>query len=246
MRTIIPLNMARVFGIQGNVTGKIANTIYAVVKGVNVARAYNPEPANPQTPSQVESRAKLKELSQLGAALAPLMGFQPKGLVSARNQFISTNYDKVSFQSDVAEVQLEQLDMTGSRVGLGRLSVQRSASGVTATISDAAEGLVAVVYGMTIVNSDGTIIVRPPRIINAPGTEGNWPSGSIFVDTPDRGVLYVFGIRANDASEVAKYGYIQIQADNIATLMATVQKQYAGSTTTTQTVTAEVDPYQGD
>lgn len=234
--------MARVFGIQGNVTGKIANVVYSVVKGVNVARAYNPEPANPQTEKQVESRAKLKELSQLAAALAPLMAYQPQGLVSARNLFIKNNYEKVSYAADVANIQLGNVDLSGSRVGLGDLGITRNETSVQPTLAEPAEGLIAVCYGVTIVRPNGAIIVRPPVIVTSPGLNNDWAT-SIPLASDDQGTLFAWGIRANDASQVAKYGYIMAATDSVVSLMATIKTQYAGSQTTTETLTKGVPQY---
>lgn len=228
--------MAKVYGIQGAVVGKIANSVYAVVKGVNIVRAYNANPANPQTPDQVESRAKLKALSQLGAALAPIMGFQHQGLVSARNLFIKNNYEKMSYQNEVANVDIATLDLTGSRVGLGSLDINRTQTGLAAGIQGAAEGLVSVVYGVTVVKANGAIVVKPTQIVTAPGADGNWPMNPVELAEGDAGVIFAFGIRANDMNEFAKYGYLMTAADNLASLMVIIREQYAGSTTQTETI----------
>lgn len=236
--------MARVYGIQGNVTGKIANAVYAVVKGVNVVRAYNASPANPQTPKQVESRAKLKELSQLSAAFAPIIGYQAKGLVSARNLFTQGNYEKVSYTNDVANVDITTLDLTGSRVGLGVLDYNRSADGLSARIVGPADGLIAVVYGVTVVKPNGAIIVKPVKVITTPGVDNTWSSGVISLATGDAGVIWAWGIRANDASQFAKYGYLMTAADNVASLMVLIKQQYAGSQTVTETLNRTFAAYQ--
>ena len=235
--------MAKVYGIQGNVVGKVANSVYAVVKGVNVVRAYNGSPSNPQTAGQVESRAKLKELSQLAAAFAPLLGYQAKGLVSARNLFIKGNYEKVSYTNDVAEVSLPQLDITGSRVGLGDIYTERTATGVSIQVANTAESVISVVFGCTIVKPNGAIVIKPVQIVTTPDANGRFTTTFGDLGTSETGVVFAWGIRANDAKQFAKYGYLMTQADNVADLMVLIKDQYAGSQTITESLSLAFAAY---
>ena len=57
--------------LQGS--GKIGEIVLAKCAGATIARAYNGNVANPSTSAQVDNRAKLKLISQLSAALAPVI-----------------------------------------------------------------------------------------------------------------------------------------------------------------------------
>lgn len=228
--------MAKITSMRGPARGKVGDIIYAVNSGVQMARQYQPNVNNPQTEKQIESRAKLKELSQLSAALAPLMGFVKKGMVSARNQFTKANWENVAYVSDTATLNLSMADLTGSRVGLGVLNGTRAAGKVDMDITSPASDLISVVYGVTLIKPNGAIIVLAPRIVTSPGVGGDWPSGDFDVPNEYTGMAFAFGIRANDANSIAKYGYISAAQDSVVSLMATIKEQYAGSQTTTETL----------
>lgn len=233
--------MARVFGIQGNVTGKIANTVYAVVKGVNVARAYNPEPANPQTPPQIESRAKLKLLSQMAKQLAPVIGFRPQGIVSARNLFTKANYEKVSYDNNVANLELEDVDLTGGVVSLGHLYTSLAEGTLGATIPDAATGVKSVVFGAVAVTGQGAIHVFPTQIV----MESSSNPGSFHADFEigeyENLNVFAYGIRFNSDSEFAKYEQMLVSAAGNASVQV-LRRLDPSSTTLTETLHATVAP----
>lgn len=228
--------MARVYGIQGSVTGKIANTIYAVVKGVNVARAYNPEPANPQTSGQIESRAKLKLLSQLAKQLAPIIGFQPEGLVSARNKFIKSNYEKVGYTNDVASIQMEDVDLTGGVINLGVLTASIGVGGLNASVNFVSAGVKMVVFGATEVTASGAIHVFPVQV----KTESTATPGSFVMDPigqvaeQSRVNVFAYGIRFNNDDEFAKYEQILVSAAGNASLNV-LRRLNASNTSLTNT-----------
>lgn len=211
--------MARVYGIQGNLTGKVANTIYAVVKGINIARAYNPEPANPQTPAQIESRAKLKLLSQYSKQLAPIIGFRPQGLVSARNLFTKANYDKVGFSNDVASLELEDVDLTGGVVSLGTLSAAVTNDILSATVIDAAAGVKTVVFGGVAITASGAIHVFPVQIVSEePTAPGHFNMADINVAGWENINVFAYGIRYNSEAEFAKYQQMLVSAAGTGSL----------------------------
>lgn len=233
--------MAKVYGVQGNLSGKIANTIYAVVKGVNVARAYNPSPANPSTEGQIESRAKLKLLSQMAKTLAPLIAFRPQGLVSSRNLFTKANYESVDYSNDVASLEMSDVDLTGGVVSLGKLSATVTEGQLVATIVDAAEGVRSVIFGGVAVSGQGAIHVFPIKIAQYnPATPTQFTSGDIDVVGWENIHVFAYGIRFNDDNEYAKYASMLTSVAGSSSLNV-LRRLDPSSTTITETLHTSIE-----
>lgn len=68
--------MAKIYGINGKITGKVGNTVFAVDGGIQVARQYNPIVANPRTEGQQTQRLKVDFAGQMskGIVAAALEG----------------------------------------------------------------------------------------------------------------------------------------------------------------------------
>lgn len=102
--------------MAGKGTGRVGSMVYAIRKGEQIVRQYNPNVANPNTRPQVEQRAKFKLLSQLTAAIGNngmLFNNIPAGL-SMRNEFTRRNMGLVTVApgSDVATVDVSALELT--------------------------------------------------------------------------------------------------------------------------------------
>lgn len=61
--------MAKIYGINGKITGKVGNTVFAVDGGIQVARQYNPIVANPRTALQVSQRQRVALAGQISKAI---------------------------------------------------------------------------------------------------------------------------------------------------------------------------------
>lgn len=72
--------MAKIYGINGKITGKVGNTVFAVDGGTQVARQYNPIVANPRTEAQQVQRLKVDFAGQMS-----------KGIVAAALDGLSGN-----------------------------------------------------------------------------------------------------------------------------------------------------------
>lgn len=72
--------MAKIYGINGKLTGKVGNTVFAVDGGIQVARQYNPIVANPRTEAQQTQRLKVDFAGQMS-----------KGIVAAALDGLSGN-----------------------------------------------------------------------------------------------------------------------------------------------------------
>lgn len=70
--------MAKIYGINGKITGKVGNTVFAVDGGIQVARQYNPIVANPRTAAQQVQRLKVNMAGQMsrGIQAAALEGLR--------------------------------------------------------------------------------------------------------------------------------------------------------------------------
>lgn len=109
--------MAKVYGINGYATGKLGNQVLAIRNGEQIARQYQPIVTNPNTQAQVAVRAKLKLMSQLSAAVAQYIAIPREGAKSSRNIFTSINFDKATYDADLAKINLEQIQLTKSSIG---------------------------------------------------------------------------------------------------------------------------------
>lgn len=162
-------------GVFGKGTGKVGNSVWAVSGGVQIVRPYNPNVTNPRTDAQVAQRAKLKLMSQLAAVLAPGIAFKKKGLVSARNQFVSANIGNVTFVSGAeensAQINMSRIDLTGGSRSLPSLThSQFDTHGGTLSLSGAAaEDIKAVVYVLCEYSDEEKISLVDVIVSNTPG-----------------------------------------------------------------------------
>lgn len=237
--------MARVFGIQGNVVGKIANTVYAVVKGVNVARTYNGSPANPQTAAQVSQRAKMKLMSQISAAVAPAIAFPRQGLVSARNNFVKANIAGVTYteQTESATFDYAAMDLTGGVLGLpAPYEASRTGDTLGVALDAAAENIDVVFYMATIVQSDGSIRIVGPIRVDNPGSEGNFPYTITNVPHYAVGYILAYGMRFNNDDARTKYESIHFTSD--ACNLSVIRQILENNFTLSRTVSAPFEAGQ--
>ena len=110
--------MAKIYGLFGSMTGKVADVVMSVRNGEQIARKYQPIVTNPNTPAQVEARAKLKLMSQLSAVMASVIAIPRKGNVSSRNGFVKKNYQSLTYASQQADIALANVQLTDSVVAM--------------------------------------------------------------------------------------------------------------------------------
>lgn len=128
--------MAKIYGLFGAMSGKVADVVMSVNRGTQIVRKYQPIVANPQTSAQMEVRAKLKLLSQVGALLTnDALGFKRDGAITVRNQFIRKNFPYVNTTNETQSLALENLQLTGSDVELGSLTVTGYATAINASVN---------------------------------------------------------------------------------------------------------------
>lgn len=86
--------MAKIYGINGKLTGKVGNTVFAVDGGLQVARQYNPIVANPRTPAQQDQRLKVNFAGQFSSGIVPAAIEALRGNARARRSALLSNLIK--------------------------------------------------------------------------------------------------------------------------------------------------------
>ena len=228
--------MGKVVCLQGKARGKVGSIVYAISAGQQIAREYQPVVMNPSTPSQVENRSKLKLMSQLAAAYKGSIAIRKDGLKSARNLFISENYDKVSIVGSAANVNLNRVQLTKSNVGMGGFTADRS-SGTKIAVSlneDMSANFDKVVYCGFRKDTLGKLIAIGSAVVDKDANAGNFAGELPY--TADAVVVYAYGVKINSERANAAFGNMTAPtAEQVAKLIAT-STEVASGTTLSQTV----------
>lgn len=228
--------MGKVVCLQGKARGKVGSIVYAVNAGQQIAREYQPVVANPSTAPQVENRSKLKLMSQLAAAYKGSIVIRKDGMKSARNQFISENYDKVTIAGTAANVNLNRVQLTKSNVGMGGFNADRSSGNKIAVAlnENMAANFDKVVYSAFRKDATGNLIALGSTVVNKDAMAGDFAGELPY--TQDAVVIYAYGMKID--SERAKAAFSNMTApsgEQVAKLIATSAEVAAG-TTLSQTV----------
>lgn len=203
-------------------TGKLADVVMAVRNGEQVARKYQPIVANPSTPAQIETRAKLKLMSQLSAVMAPVIAMRREGNKSSRNLFVQANYGALTYAENQADIVLANVKITKSVVGLPGISAYRDTSNIVAVLESADPHLNVsrVVYAAFEKQADGSLRYIGSAVSTEAGSGGGW--GVSFPSTPNEVVVYAYGVRDNTEAATAKFGNMQtVTAETVAKLIVT-------------------------
>lgn len=194
----------KLYGLSGLATGKKGADVFSIRNGVQIVRQWNPEPYNPKTPAQVQSRAKMKLLSQVGAAVKPIIAIQREGLKTPRNLFISKNYDIVSYANNEAQIALEDMQLTNSSIGLPSFTAERSGNKIEVALAqDMTGSLDRVVYLVLSCPSNQELIPQGSIVVSTPGADGLF-AGQL-ADVEGDIVVYAYGIRDNNAASTVKF-----------------------------------------
>jgi len=194
----------KLYGLSGLATGKKGADVFSIRNGVQIVRQWNPEPYNPKTPSQVESRAKMKLLSQVGAAVKPIIAIQREGLKTPRNLFISKNYDIVSYANNEAQIALQDMQLTNSSIALPAFTAERSGSTIDVALAQDMRGSIdRVVYLVLSCPSNQELIPQGSIVVSTPGADGLF-AGQL-PDVEGNIVVYGYGIRDNNAASTVKF-----------------------------------------
>ena len=204
--------MARINSIIGKVTGKIGGMVFSSTGGEVIAREYNPNVSNPNTTKQVDQRAKLKLMSQIAAALAPVIVIPKEGLKSSRNLFIKKNFSSVDAESGVAQVTYENLQITAGNAALPAIHILRSQQGgVQVYLEERCDAAVSrVVYIMYKKTSEQTLQYMQSVIAENATAEGTFPAQLLYVEGDI--VIFAYGMKDLNGKATATYSNYAVES----------------------------------
>lgn len=227
--------MGKVTSLYGKTTGKIGSIVFSTSGGETIAREYNPHVANPNTQAQVDQRARMKLMSQLSAALSPVIAMTKEGLVSRRNKFVKRNFDSSYALNGVAQISYENVQLTEGSTGLPQIVMDintvPSLVAIAALSEEPASNISRVVYCAFVKSDENKLSFVASKIATTRGTSrykfvAEFPE--LIVDNsgenPDFAkeyVIYAYGMADTSEKATARYGNLNVQnASDIATLVA--------------------------
>lgn len=215
--------MAKIYGLFGSMTGKLADTVMSVRNGEQIARKYQPVVYNPSTAAQVAVRARMKLMSQLSAVMAPVIAMPRVGSMSSRNRFTKENFRLTSYATDTASINLTSVQLTKSAVGFEAIGADRGTSGITAGVEHGhLVDVDRVVYAMFAKSADEKLRFVATRVATEIGEGLDWRV--TFPNTSEEVVILAYGIRDNNDVAKAAFGNIKtLTGENIASLIVTRQ-----------------------
>lgn len=229
--------MGKVTSLYGKTTGKIGSIVFSTSGGETIAREYNPHVANPNTQAQVDQRARMKLMSQLSAALAPVIVMRKEGLTSARNKFVQKNFGASYASEGVAQISYENVQLTSGNAGLPQLKWQaldvEGTGNLFAFFTDEPSASIArVVYCFFRKTDEGKLEFLSSVISSTRNstTEGRYFQVSMEGVTLNQEtgylsanyVIYAYGMSDTSEMATARYGNLNVQnATDIARLVAT-------------------------
>lgn len=216
-----PVVMAKIYGLFGSMTGKVADVVMSVRNGEQIARKYQPIVSNPSTAAQVETRAKLKLMSQLSAVLAPEIAIPRAGTRSSRNLFVKKNYAAATFSNNQADILLSSVQLTDSVVGfvgIGRLREENDIKVWLGSSIDEKQ-IDRVVYVAVAKGADNKLRLLGSAVATEPGT-GQYLYQALLPFSNEEVCIYAYGVRLNSETARAKFGDLEaVTAETIAKLV---------------------------
>lgn len=207
-------------GIVGTGSGKLGSSVFATVSGQQIVRQYQPVVSNPATEAQTAQRAKMKLMSQLGAAMAPVIVMKKDGLVSARNKYISRNIQNASVLQGTASVNVPNLQITDGVGNVGEVDAIFASNSVNVTISDIDPNAKRVVFILFRRNNDGTLSLFGSAVKPVQGSASDYTQHT-FAAGPRDSIAYVYTISDVDGRATARFEQYSVNdAVQVASLVA--------------------------
>lgn len=209
--------MSKIYGLFGTMTGKLADVVMVVRNGQQIGRRYQPVVSNPSTPAQVESRARLKLMSQLAAVMAPVIAIAKEGPVSARNLFVKLNYRLATYASSIADIQLTDIKITKSVISLSPVLATTEGGQLSLRLQRAMPDIDRVVYCI-FARENNELRYATSSVISK-------EDGATFPTTLSIGVpsvVYAYGVRDNTDRARAIFGDLNVpSAETVAQIIVT-------------------------
>lgn len=211
--------MAKTSFILDGARGRVGNIIVKAQPGGGTQITARPASvSNPKTAGQIQVRSKLKLLSQLAASVDDVIAISREGKLSARNQFISVNSGKVVTTNGVAQITLENVQITKSNRALPQIVATRNAVGAEPSLKmEMANDVTAlasrVVYVIMRKNSEGSLEQVASAIVSV--TSENPKATAEFKAqdlSGDNILIWSYGILDKDSAATVKYGDMKVEA----------------------------------
>jgi len=207
-------------GIIGTGSGKLGSSVFATVSGQQIVRQYQPVVSNPATEAQTAQRAKMKLMSQVGAAMAPVIVMKKDGLVSARNKFIKRNIANASVLEGTASVNVPNLQITDGVGNVGEVTAIHASGSVAVMVSNIDPNASRVVFVLFSRNDDGTLSLFGSSVKAVTGSPSDYTQAT-FAAAPAKSVAYVYTIADVDGRATARFEQYNVNdAVQVASLVA--------------------------
>ncbi len=249
--------MGKVTSLYGKTTGKIGSIVFSTSGGETIAREYNPHVANPNTQAQVDQRARMKLMSQLSAALSPVIAMTKDGLVSKRNKFVKKNFAACYATGGVAQITYENVQITEGNTALPSLhasgDIREDVMNLSVDLSaNPAATINRVVYCLFKKTTEGKLEYVSSQISSERGDPevAEYFFGALFSVPVAEYVIYAYGMSDTSETATAAYGNLKVvSASDLARLVAsrTISFQdYQFTQTRAITVTSSGSAVQPD
>lgn len=221
--------MAKQTSLFGKISGKLGAVVFSSSGGETISREYNPHVANPSTQAQVDQRARMKLMSQLSAALSPVLAITKDGLVSKRNKFTKLNFPASYALNGVAQITYENVQLTEGNTALPAISAMGTVDSNKLTIDAAFEQaptatIKRVVYCLFRKSNEGKLEYVLSQIVSERTQTGSQAFFNIvFQNLPvAEYVLFAYGMSDTSERATAHYGDLNVvTASDLARLVAT-------------------------
>lgn len=230
--------MAKIYGLFGSMKGKVADVVMAVRNGEQIVRKYQPVVSNPNTTGQVESRARLKLMSQLSAVMAPVIAIPRQGAISPRNLFTKENYRLSSYADETATIALESIQLTKSVVALPAIGASVEGNTLTVGLGVPDPELSRVVYAVFAKELNNRLRFVASKVQNTAGTPGTFETTFQLSQGSRPMVVYAYGVRDN--SDAARVIFGNMETPNATTVAQLVVSRTLTSADITLTETRGV------
>lgn len=219
--------MGKVTSLYGKTTGKIGSIVFATSGGETIAREYNPHVANPNTQAQVNQRARMKLMSQLSAALSPVLAMQKEGLVSKRNKFVAKNFGACYALNGEAQITYENVQITEGNTALPALIAEGGIEGDIMTIgvgisSNPSAQISRIVYCLFRKTAEGKLEYVSSAICETRNGQSSYFEQAFSLLPVAEYVIFAYGMSDTSERASAEYGNLNVvTASDLARLVAT-------------------------
>lgn len=212
--------MAKIYGLQGYLQGKLGSTVFAIRNGEQLARQYNPSVSNPKTAAQVANRAKLKLLSQLSQAVSKVIAIPRRGMLSPRNIFTKVNYEYVGYANETASIPMADILLTNSYAGLVGFRADRTSGNAihVEMLESVVDNWDRIVYVVLKKTDSQQIMPATSLVVDAAGNSGNFPADLDMIEGAIS--IHAYGVRLNTAASRVAFSNLRApRAEEVAKIV---------------------------